>query len=226
VSKAVGVPLAKLATKVMMGKTLQELGFTQSPHPRHIAVKEAVFPFSRFPNVDILLGPEMKSTGEVMGIDQSFGPAYAKSQMAAGYRLPTEGSVFISVQNRHKERITPVAHTFQKMGFRILATTGTAAYLKDHGVEAETIYKVSEGRPHALDYIKNGAIQLIINTSMGRRATLDSYQIRRSALIYNILHATTIAGARAIADAIAALRSEAWQVKPLQDYHFHSRPPM
>lgn len=219
VSKAIGIPLAKLATKVMLGRTLKNLGFTDSVTPEHISVKEAVFPFSRFPNVDILLGPEMKSTGEVMGVDHSFGLAYAKAQMAAGYRLPTEGSVFISVQNRDKERIVPIARSFQEMGFRILATSGTAAYLNRHKIGAQSIFKVSEGRPHSLDFIKNGAIQLVINTSMGRRATLDSYQIRRSAIVYNILHATTIAGAKAIAEAIAALRREEWQVSPLQAYY-------
>ncbi|MBN1665347.1 MAG: carbamoyl-phosphate synthase large subunit [Deltaproteobacteria bacterium] len=219
VSKAIGVPLAKLAAKIMLGRTLKDLGFTKSVRPRHMAVKEAVFPFSRFPNVDILLGPEMKSTGEVMGIDRSFGLAFAKAQMAAGFRLPTAGGIFISVQDRHKERILPVAKTFHHMGFRILATAGTAAYLKGHGVEAEAIYKVSEGRPHAVDFIKNSEIQLVINTSTGRRATLDAYQIRRSALVYNILYATTIAGAGAIAEAISALQKEAWQVMPLQEYH-------
>jgi carbamoyl-phosphate synthase large subunit len=224
VSKAIGVPLAKLAAKVMLGRTLKDLGFTQSVRPKHIAVKEAVFPFSRFPNVDILLGPEMKSTGEVMGIDHSFGLAYAKAQMAVGYKLPTEGSVFISVQDRDKARMAPIAKAFSALGFRIVATTGTAACLNQQGIKAETIYKVSEGRPHALDHIKNGAIQLIINTSMGRRATLDSYQIRRSALVYNILHATTIAGAGAIAEAIAALHKKQWQVTPLQAYHSAFRP--
>ncbi|MDD5712678.1 MAG: ATP-grasp domain-containing protein, partial [Smithellaceae bacterium] len=219
VSKAIGVPLAKLATKVMLGKTLKELGFTETIFPKHIAVKEAVFPFNRFPNVDILLGPEMKSTGEVMGIDHSFGLAFAKSQMAVGFKIPLSGKVFISVHDLHKERIVPIAHSFREMGFDIVATRGTAEYLKGHGVPAEMIYKVSEGRPHILDAIKNGEIQLVINTSVGRRSTLDAYHLRRGALVYNILYTTTLSGARALVEAIAALKKEEWGVAPLQEYH-------
>ncbi len=222
VSKAIGVPLAKLATKVMLGRTLQDLGFTVAPQPRHISVKEAVFPFNRFPNVDILLGPEMKSTGEVMGIDHSFGLAFAKSQMAAGFTLPRSGKVFISVHDSHKDKIIPIARTFQDQGFQILATRGTAAHLRAQGVEAETILKVSEGRPHAVDYIKNGEIQLVINTSVGRRSNIDAYHIRRGALVYNLLYTTTLAGAKALSEAIAALQKEEWQVMTLQEYHQHS----
>ncbi len=219
VSKAIGVPLAKLATKVMLGKTLKELGFTAAPQPTHISVKEAVFPFNRFPNVDVLLGPEMKSTGEVMGIDHSFGLAFAKSQMAAGFTLPRSGRVFISVHDSHKDKIAPIARTFQDEGFQILATRGTAAHLCKQGVAVETILKVSEGRPHAVDYIKNGDIQLVINTSVGRKSTIDAYQIRRAALVYNVLYTTTLSGAKALSEAIAALQKEEWQVTPLQEYH-------
>jgi len=219
VSKAIGVPLAKLATKVMLGRTLKDLGFLEAPQPAHISVKEAVFPFNRFPNVDILLGPEMKSTGEVMGIDRSFGLAFAKSQMAAGFQLPRTGRVFISVHDSHKDKIIPIARTFQEQGFQILATRGTAAHLCERGVAAETIFKVSEGRPHAVDYIKNGDVQLVINTSVGRRSNIDAYHIRRGALVYNVLYTTTIAGARALAEAIAALQNEEWQVMTLQEYH-------
>ncbi|MBU2227130.1 MAG: carbamoyl-phosphate synthase large subunit [Proteobacteria bacterium] len=219
VSKAIGVPLAKLATKVMLGKTLEELGFTKTVRPEHISVKEAVFPFNRFPNVDILLGPEMKSTGEVMGIDRSFGLAFAKSQMAAGFRMPLAGKVFISVHDFYKDRICPVAEAFARMGFQIVATQGTAERLREHGVEAETILKVSEGRPHVVDHIKNGEIQIVINVSLGRRSSLDAYHIRRGALLYNVLYTTTLSGARALAEAIGALRSEAWDVAPLQAYH-------
>ncbi|HLA28061.1 MAG TPA: carbamoyl-phosphate synthase large subunit [Syntrophales bacterium] len=219
VSKAIGVPLAKLATKVMLGRTLHELGFTSAPQRAHVSVKEAVFPFNRFPNVDILLGPEMKSTGEVMGIDHSFGLAFAKSQMAAGFTLPCSGCVFISVHDSHKDKIIPIARTFQERGFHIRATRGTAAHLREQGVAAETIMKVSEGRPHAVDYIKNGDIQLVINTSVGRRSTIDAYHIRRGALVYNVLYTTTLAGARALSEAIAALQQEEWQVTPLQEYH-------
>jgi carbamoyl-phosphate synthase large subunit len=219
VSKAIGVPLAKLATKVMLGRSLKDLGFTSAPRPAHISVKEAVFPFNRFPNVDILLGPEMKSTGEVMGIDHSFGLAFAKSQMAAGFQLPCAGRVFISVHDFHKDRIVSIAQAFQEGGFQILATRGTALHLRANGVAAETIFKVSEGRPHAVDCIKNGDIQIVINTSVGRRSGLDAYQIRRAALVYNVLYTTTIAGAKALSEAISALRKEEWQVTPLQEYH-------
>lgn len=220
VSKAIGVPLAKLATKVMIGKTLKELGFTETVRPGHIAVKEAVFPFSRFPNVDILLGPEMKSTGEVMGIDRSFGMAFAKSQMAAGFCLPTEGRVFISVHDQHKDKIVPVAEAFQKMGFEIWATGGTALRLEHFGVKARTVFKVSEGRPHVVDHIKNGDIQVVINTTVGRKSSRDAYHIRRGALLYNVLYSTTIAGARALSEAILALKQEEWGVVTLQEYHY------
>jgi len=219
VSKAIGVPLAKLATKVMLGKSLKELGFTKTIWPEHISVKEAVFPFNRFPNVDVLLGPEMKSTGEVMGIDRSFGMAFAKAQMAAGFRLPLEGGVFISVNDVHKDKIVPVARSFHNMGFPIMATRGTAAHLQRHGITTETILKVSEGRPHIVDRIKNGDIQVVINTSVGRRSTFDAYHIRRGALIHNVLYTTTIAGARALSEAVMALKKEQWEVFPLQDYH-------
>jgi carbamoyl-phosphate synthase large subunit len=219
VSKAIGVPLAKLATKVMLGKTLAELGFTEAPKPKHVSVKEAVFPFNRFPDVDILLGPEMKSTGEVMGIDHSFGLAFAKSQMAAGFKMPTKGSIFISVHDYHKDKIVPVAKSFQELGFKILATAGTAKHLKNHGIEAAIIYKVSEGRPHVVDYIKNGDIQMVINTSVGRKSSRDAYHIRRGALTYNILYTTTLAGARALSEAVKAIIDEDWQVCPLQEYH-------
>ena len=219
VSKAIGVPLAKLATKVMLGKSLKELGFTETIRPNHIAVKEAVFPFSRFPDVDILLGPEMKSTGEVMGIDHSFGMAFAKSQMAAGFQLPKEGRVFISVHDMHKDKIVPVAEAFQKMGFEIWATHGTAARLEHFGVKTRTVLKVSEGRPHVVDHIKNGDIQVVINTTVGRQSSRDAYHIRRGTLQYNVLYTTTIAGARALSEAIMALQNEEWQVVPLQEYH-------
>jgi carbamoyl-phosphate synthase large subunit len=219
VSKAIGVPLAKLATKVMLGKSLQEIGFTQTIKPKHVSVKEAVFPFNRFPEVDILLGPEMKSTGEVMGIDRSFGLAFAKSQMAAGFKMPTSGSIFISVHDYHKGRIVDVAKSFEQLGFKILATVGTANYLRKQGIEATIVNKVSEGRPHILDYIKNGDIQMVINTSVGRKSSRDAYHIRRGALTYNILYTTTLAGARALSEATKAMMGEDWQVCPLQEYY-------
>ncbi|MDP2854047.1 MAG: carbamoyl-phosphate synthase large subunit [Smithellaceae bacterium] len=219
VSKAIGVPLAKLATKVMLGKTLTELGFTQTIKPKHVSVKEAVFPFNRFPEVDILLGPEMKSTGEVMGIDYSFGLAFAKSQMAAGFKMPTAGSIFISVHDYHKDRIVEVARSFANMGFKILATSGTARHLQKFGVDATVIAKVSEGRPHIVDYIKNGDIAMVINTGVGRKSSRDSYHIRRGALTYNILYTTTLAGARALSEATKTMIEKDWQVCPLQEYY-------
>jgi len=219
VSKAIGVPLAKLATKVMLGQTLPELGFTKTIKPEYISVKEAVFPFNRFPNVDILLGPEMKSTGEVMGIDHSFGLAFAKSQMAAGFKLPVAGTVFISAHDYHKDKIIPVARIFREMGFQIAATRGTAGHLERNGIEARVVLKVSEGRPNIVDHIKNGDISMVINTSLGRKSTRDAYHIRRGALTYNIIYTTTIAGARALCEATQAIINEDWQVCSLQEYH-------
>ena len=219
VSKAIGVPLAKLATKVMLGKSLEELGFTKTIKPKHISVKEAVFPFNRFPEADVGLGPEMKSTGEVMGIDESFGLAFAKSQMAAGFRVSASGSVFISVHDDHKNRIVNVARLFDQLGYRILATSGTAKYLGQQGIGATVVNKVSEGRPHVIDYIKNGDIQMVINTSVGRKSSRDAYHIRRGALAYNILYTTTLAGARALAEAAKAMNHQDWSVCSLQEYH-------
>ncbi len=223
VSKATGVPLAKLATKVLLGKTLEELGFTKPVIPLHLSVKEAVFPFNRFPDVDILLGPEMKSTGEVMGIDHSFGLAFAKSQMAAGFKIPLAGKVFLSVHDFYKERIAPIARSFSGMGFAIVATGGTAAVLRNHDVPVEIVNKVSEGRPNVVDHIKNGELQIVINVSLGRRSSLDAYHIRRGALLYNVLYTTTLSGARALAEAVHALQQESWGVTPLQEYHEKNR---
>jgi len=221
VSKATGVPLAKLATRVMLGRSLKELGFTAPVWPRYVSVKEAVFPFSRFPNVDVLLGPEMKSTGEVMGIDTSFGMAFAKSQMAAGFQLPAGGGVFLSVHDFHKAKILPVARSLRDMGYHLMATGGTASYLGKYGIEAETVLKMSEGRPHVVDRIKNGDIQFVINTGIGRKSSLDGRHIRRGALMYNIPYTTTIAGARAMTEAMMALSKEEWGVRPLQEYYSH-----
>ena len=219
VSKAIGRPLAKLATKVMLGKSLKELGFEKEVEPKHISVKEAVFPFSRFPNVDTLLGPEMKSTGEVMGIGDSFGIAFAKAQAAAGYDLPKSGTVFLSVHDDDKEKVLPVARHFIELGFNLIATSGTANFLKKNGIPANHVYKLREGRPHVVDKIKSGEIQLVVNTTLGKKTTSDSYEIRRTTLIYNIPYATTIAGANAIAEAVSALQKGDWDVKTLQEYH-------
>jgi carbamoyl-phosphate synthase large subunit len=219
VSKAIGVPLAKLATKIMLGKKLKELGFTKEIRPAHISVKESVFPFNRFPGVDILLGPEMKSTGEVMGIDRSFGMAFAKAQMAVGFKLPLSGTVFISVHDYDKPKAVAVARGFHELGFHLIATGGTAAYLREHGIPAERVFKIREGRPHVVDYIKNGAVQLVINTALGRKTYPDALSMRRATLLYNIPYATTMAGAFAMLKAIVALRGGDWDVCSLQEYH-------
>ncbi len=218
VSKATGVPLAKLATKVMVGKKLPELGIVTEAKISHYAVKEAVFPFDRFENVDTLLGPEMKSTGEVMGIDQTIGLAFAKAQFAAGQPIPTSGNVLISVRNTDKKAILPTARKLSKLGFTILATNNTAKYLTDSGVECTRVNKISEGRPHIVDIIQDKKLQWIINTSMGNRTTEDSYSIRRSALDYHIPYTTTTTGAESMTGAIATLKEKSMEVKAIQDY--------
>jgi carbamoyl-phosphate synthase large subunit len=219
VSKATGIPLAKIATKVMVGKTLSDLGVTQETIPSHVSVKEAVMPFDRFPGVDVLLGPEMKSTGEVMGIDTEFGRAYAKSQLAAGQNLPTDGAVFISIQDPDKKAVLPVARQFKEIGFTILATKGTSSFFNENGIENEMVNKVSAGRPHVVDAIMNKKVQFIINTGAGDKTREDGYLIRRAALKYFIPYATPIAGAKAMARGIAALKGKALTVKPIQEYH-------
>jgi carbamoyl-phosphate synthase large subunit len=219
VSKAIGRPLAKLASRVMLGKTLKELGFTDEVVPRHTSVKESVFPFIKFPGVDTILGPEMKSTGEVMGIDENFGKAFAKAQIAAGTKLPLKGNVFISVKDDDKKDIVETAKQLSGLSFKVIATSGTADYLKDNGIDAELIYKVGEGRPNIVDRIKSGEIAMVINTSFGAKAVADSYSIRRSALVYNVPYFTTVAGAKAAAQGITSLIKEGLKVKPIQEYH-------
>jgi len=220
VSKAIGKPLAKIAAKVMVGKTLKELGFTEEIIPEHLAVKEAVFPFTKFPNVDVLLGPEMKSTGEVMGIDYSFPSAYAKSQLGTGMNLPTSGTAFISVKDHDKPLVVRVAEILLREGFRIVATRGTARFLQEAGLkQVEKVNKVKEGSPHIVDLINQGKIQLVINTTQGKEEIRDSFSIRRSALLKNIPYFTTIPGAYAGALAISWLRERELEVKPLQDYY-------
>ncbi len=218
VSKATGVPLAKIATKVMMGVSLQELDFTKEVSINHWAVKEAVFPFDRFENVDTLLGPEMKSTGEVMGIDDNLGMALAKAQLAAGQVMPASGTVFISVRHNDKDNVVPVAASLAKQGFSLLATAGTADKLAEHGVSCERVNKISQGRPHILDKLKDGQVQWIINTSSGTRTTEDSYLIRRAALDYHIPYTTTITGAASMALAITALSQQQLAVKTVQEF--------
>jgi carbamoyl-phosphate synthase large subunit len=218
VSKATGVPLAKLATKVMMGMKLADLGLTKEVEVGHWAVKEAVFPFDRFANVDTLLSPEMKSTGEVMGLDSSVGIAFAKSQLAAGQKLPTQGNVLVSVRNADKPAILPLARRLLNLGFSILATSGTAAYLREHNVECTMVNKISQGRPHLLDKVQDKQIQWIINTSMGSRTTEDSYTIRRSALDYHLPYTTTTSGALSMLRALETAREKEIQVKAIQEY--------
>ncbi len=218
VSKATGVPLAKLATKVMLGHKLKDLGFSKAVAIKHHAVKEAVFPFDRFQNVDTLLGPEMKSTGEVMGIDDSVGLAFAKSQLAAGQPIPTKGTVFISVRHPDKPGFVPVARRIIDLGFSILATRGTAEFLQENGIDCTMVHKISEGRPHVLDKIKEKEINWIINTSMGTRTTEDSYTIRRAALDFHLPYTTTKAGAESMVNAIATIREKSMEVKSIQDY--------
>ncbi|WP_147821056.1 carbamoyl-phosphate synthase large subunit [Salidesulfovibrio onnuriiensis] len=220
VSKTTDVPLAKLATRVMLGEKIKDLKPWNMRKRGHVAVKESVFPFNRFPNVDVILGPEMRSTGEVMGIDESFGLAYMKAQLAAGQRLPTEGTVFISVNDWDKHKVLLCAKDFMHMGFRIMSTGGTANYLEENGVEVTRVYKVHEGqRPHCVDHIKNGEIDLVINTPSGKKTVGDSKMLRQTTLMYNIPYTTTVAGARAVAQAIHELREAGQQVKSLQEYH-------
>ncbi|MFH1982340.1 MAG: carbamoyl-phosphate synthase large subunit [Pseudomonadota bacterium] len=219
VSKATGIPLAKLATKVMLGHSLASLGLTAEVVPTHVSVKEAVLPFDRFPGVDTLLGPEMKSTGEVMGIDSTFGAAYAKAQLAAGTPLPRRGCVFISVNDRDKRGVLPVASLFIDLGFTIVATRGTTAFLETFQIPATRINKVSLGRPHVVDAIKNHEIQLVINTASGSATRKDGYEIRRAALQYKVPYATTIAGAMAMCRAIAAQARKDISVRTIQSYH-------
>ena len=203
----------------MLGHTLDELGIFDREAPSHISVKEAVFPFNRFPGVDTILGPEMKSTGEVMGISNDFGMAYAKSQLAAGQMLPVDGTVFISVRDRDKAGAANMARRFADLGFKLIATSGTAQYLKDLGLEVNVVFKVSEGRPHVIDLVKNNEIALIINTAQGERTVKDSTSIRRAALLYKIPYVTTLAGALCTAEACEALRQTQVTVKSLQEYH-------
>ena len=220
VSKAIGVPLAKIAARVMSGKTLAELGFTREIVPVHVSVKEAVFPFLKFPGVDTVLGPEMKSTGEVMGIGDSFGEAFAKAELAAGTVLPQHGTVFISVRPEDKTDATAVARRLHDLGFRVVATRGTAATLSAGGIPVDVVSKVSEGSPHVVDALQVNAIALVINTPQPDPQSLrDSFSIRRTALERKIPYFTTIAGAQAAAEAIAALRGGPLSVKPLQEYH-------
>ena len=218
VAKAIGVPLAKLAAKVMAGKKLKDLGFTREQTPKHWCVKEAVFPFARFPGATIALGPEMRSTGEVMGLDDDLGIAFAKAQAAARPGLPTRGNVFLSVKDADKARAVEIARVLEEFGFALYSTSGTATYLAEHGVTVKRLAKISEGRPHAVDMIKNGQIAMVINTPGGLIPRRDENAIRSAAYAHNVCLMTTITGARAAVEGIRALRSKPVGVRPLQKY--------
>jgi carbamoyl-phosphate synthase large subunit len=217
VAKAIGLPVAAIASRVMAGETLKSMNL-KKPNPKHISVKEAVLPFARFPGVDTILGPEMRSTGEVMGLDENFGRAFAKSQIGAGVKLPTGGKVFISVREADKDLIEQPARELIAMGFSLIATRGTAKVLESKGLPVTVINKVLEGRPHVVDALKNGEINLVFNTTDGAQALTDSSSIRRAALTLKVPYYTTMAGAAAATQAIAALRAGSLEVAPLQSY--------
>jgi carbamoyl-phosphate synthase large subunit len=218
VAKAIGVPIAKIAARVMAGEPLRSFTLAGPPNG-HVAVKEAVFPFARFPDVDLLLGPEMKSTGEVMGLDRDFGSAFAKAQISAGSQLPDRGTVFVSVRDHDKPVMVELGRQLVEGGFSLLATGGTAAFLERAGLRVERINKVYEGRPHIVDRIKDGGVAMMINTSEGQQAIRDSYALRRAALIHGVPYYTTAAGARAAVRAIRSLATGPLGVAPLQSYH-------
>ncbi len=219
VSKATGIPWAKIATKIMLGKTLKELKIRENLDLKHVAVKEAVFPFAKFSGVDVVLGPEMKSTGEVMGIDNNFGHAYYKAQVAAGQKLPLSGTVFISVKNKDKRQIIFIAKKFEDIGFKIIATEGTANALNNSGIKAIKILKVHEGRPNILDAMKNKKVDLIINTPAGKGPRSDDFEIRRNAVILGIPYTTTLSGAQAVVTAIESVKKQDFTIKCLQEYY-------
>jgi carbamoyl-phosphate synthase large subunit len=219
VSKAIGFPLAKMAARLMAGKTLKELGFTEEIWPKYWAVKESVFPFNRFHGQDILLSPEMRSTGEVMGLDQDLGVAYAKSQMAAGGPLPLGGSIFISVSDSDKPSVASIARLFVDLGFEILSTGGTANVLEQAGLKVKRIFKLQEGRPNTLDYLKNREIQLVINTPSGQVPRADEVRIRTTAVYLGTPIMTTLSSAKAAALGMAALKRSGYGVRTIQEYH-------
>jgi carbamoyl-phosphate synthase large subunit len=222
VAKATGVPIAKIAARVMTGESLAGLlaatGRKDKAGRRHVAVKEAVFPFDRFPGVDLILGPEMKSTGEVMGLDADFGRAFAKSQLGCGTELPQAGSVFVSVRDQDKAALVEACRDLARWGFELVATRGTAQKLSEEGLPVTVINKVQEGRPNIVDAMRSGRIQLLFNTTEGAQAISDSFSLRRTALTHRIPYYTTVAGARAAVQAIGALRKGSLEVAPLQSY--------
>jgi carbamoyl-phosphate synthase large subunit len=226
VSKAKGIPFAKVAARVMAlslgegaGKTLDELGLTSEVDIDYFAVKEAVFPFVRFPGVDIILGPEMKSTGEVMGLDRDFGLAFAKTQFGSGSRLPTEGNAFISVRDEDKRNVIFIAKRLERLGFRIYSTPGTAKVLRNFGIDAVRLEKIQDGRPNVLDLMQEGTLDIVINTPAGRVTRKDEVLIRSTATSLGIPCYTTMSGAASLVNAIEAYRTLPLEVRALQDYH-------
>ena len=219
VSKAIGVQLAAIAARVMLGETLDDIGFTEEVTPAYISVKEAVFPFNKFREFDPILGPEMRSTGEVMGISDSFGSAFGKAQLSADNALPTDGAIFITVNDSDKRSVTPIARRFQEMGFKLFATGGTAKHLRGRGVPVETVLKIHEGRPNGVDMMLNGDVQLLINTPLGKESQRDDYTMRQAAIANHVAYTTTLSAANAACDAILSLRSRAPSVLSLQEWH-------
>ena len=223
VSKTTGVALASLAAAIMTGATLDDLGLHDDVLQPYVAVKEAVFPFSKLQGVDLILGPEMRSTGEVMGIADSFGMAFAKAQISVDGALPLSGSIFVTVNDHDKANVVPIVRRFHGLGFRVFATEGTARYLRARGVPAERVLKVHEGRPNAIDLLVSGQIQLLINTPLGKLSQQDDYAIRQAALQHRVPYTTTLSGASAASDAVIALKSRAGEVRPLQEWHALAR---
>jgi carbamoyl-phosphate synthase large subunit len=218
-SKATGVPLAKVAAQVMTGRSLGDLGLVADLEVTGVFVKAPVFPFVRFPGVDTILGPEMKSTGEVMGGASTFGTAFAKAQIGAGQKIPLDGAAFISVNNDDKANVVPIARDLAALGFKLVATRGTAAYLRAHGLDVEVVYKINEGRPHVGDRIVNKQIQLVLNTPLGRESFFDDRSVRRVAMMQGVPCITTLTGGAATVSAIRALREQGLDVRSLQEYH-------
>ena len=223
VSKTIGVSLASIAARVMVGDTLAEIGFTSEITPPYVAVKEAVFPFNKFREFDPVLGPEMRSTGEVMGIADSFGSAFAKAQIAADNSLPTAGAIFVTVNDSDKPTVVPIVRRFHEMGFRLFATEGTRKYLRNRGIPADRVFKVHEGQPNAKDLIVNREVQLLINTPMGKHAHLDDYSLRQAAITHHVPYTTTMSAASAAVDAVLAMRSRPATVCSLQEWQALAR---
>jgi carbamoyl-phosphate synthase large subunit len=219
ISKATGVPLARVAARLAAGRTLAELGLVDDLESTGVFVKSPVFPFVRFPGVDTILGPEMKSTGEVVGGSDNFGAAFGKAMMGAGQRLPDEGCVFISVNNSDKPTVLPIARDLAGLGFRLAATSGTAAFLGTQGIDVEVMFKVNEGRPNVADHLVNRRIQMVINTPLGRESFFDDLALRRAATMQQVPCITTLTGASAAVSAIKALRQQTLTVRSLQDYY-------